>query len=148
MRRLAQQWAAEQKPSPGPSTPNSGLPTDRPASPGSASAAKPNTEPVDARSAPINPGQERVIAEWLSRGPREATAAKSNEVAGALRDAAQSAERALEDRTVPSRFDSVIRRYFQRLPSDLGVPATNPAPAKPAAAPGTVPPANPPATKP
>jgi hypothetical protein len=48
-----------------------------------------------------------------------------------LAQAAQSAERAVEDRRLPGRYDSLIRKYFRRLPETVpqaSEPAVMPAP--------------------
>lgn len=91
------------------------------------------TEIVDARPRTVSPTaeapRERVVAEWLGDG-KGGEPVSRREVQDRLVEAARSAERAVEDRVVPGRYDSVIRRYFRRLPEKV-VPAED-APAAPA----------------
>lgn len=91
-------------------------------------------EPVDARA----PGTsdrtagDQVVAEWLGRGAESADPARFAEIADRLRQATRSAEQAIGDRAVPSRFDRVLREYFRRLPAEVSPrPATEPPPASP-----------------
>ena len=108
-------------------------PEPGPARPRSEGGGGFRSEAVDAR--PKGPGREgedgqppRVVAEWLGDGKpgerieREAAAAR-------LVEAARSAERAVEERTVPGRYDSLIRRYFRRLPEKV-LPAEEVKPAQ------------------
>ncbi|MBY0263760.1 MAG: hypothetical protein K2Q20_15550, partial [Phycisphaerales bacterium] len=90
------------------------------------------TDPVDARARPV-PGstpRERVAAEWLGEGSKDGPAGtgESQEV---FRAAQRSAERAIDDRAVPARFDRLLERYFRRLPERAAgtPPAPAPAPA-------------------
>jgi hypothetical protein len=77
--------------------------------------ASPSTEPVDVRrSAPDRPA-ERVIAEWYSDRPIErAGSGAAPAPAVALREAAASAERAVEKQEVPARYSDMVRRVFKR----------------------------------
>lgn len=74
--------------------------------------ARSKTPPEGSSDAPVS-----VIAEWFGDGAH--TAASSQRVTEALGRATKSAERAIEDRAVPRRFNSAVERYFQRLPKAL-----------------------------
>lgn len=87
------------------------------------------TEVVDARrpnSQPAPGAPESVAAEWLGQGSR--TPAGDAVLARTLAQAAKSAERAIDDQTVPRRFDRVIERYFRRLPAAVKSNAESEAP--------------------
>lgn len=90
------------------------------------------TDVIDARRNPSQTpaGPERVVAEWMGKGrkpsPQEQAAAAS-----VIREAAASGQKAVEDRTLPSRYDGLLRRYFRRLPEQLGLPSAGPAPGEP-----------------
>lgn len=77
------------------------------------------TEIVDARpreSAPRGSERDQVVAEWLSP-PREGDAAPSTVTPRErLLEAARSAQKAVDDRAIPSRYDRLVQRYFRRLP--------------------------------
>lgn len=77
------------------------------------------TEIVDARpreSGPRGSEREQVVAEWLSP-PREGDAAPSTATPRErLLQAARSAQKAVDDRAIPSRYDRLVQRYFRRLP--------------------------------
>ncbi len=110
-------------------------------------AATSRTTPVDAR--PPTPterrekSRERVIAEWYAdkkpdRG-EPASAPLTADAERTVRDAVKDGEHALETEAVPSRYDKLLRRYFQRLgdraksPQDsAAAPATAPRPSQPA----------------
>lgn len=82
------------------------------------------TEVVDARrdKGDRSSGQqrERVVAEWLGDGKTAPDPSVSREeVEGQLMRAAQSAERAVDERVVHSRYDKLLRRYFRRLPENV-----------------------------
>lgn len=90
------------------------------------------TDPVDARARPV-PGstpRERVAAEWLGEGSKDGHTGTS-EAQEVFRAAQRSAERAVDDRAVPARFDRLLERYFRRLPERAAgvqpapVPATD-----------------------
>jgi hypothetical protein len=73
-----------------------------------------------------------VVAEWLGSG-RKGTATEGSDPAAArerLLDAAKAAQRAVDDRTVPRRFDRLIREFFRRVPQEMGLeePGANGAP--------------------
>lgn len=98
------------------------------------------TEIVDARP---RPGQkpesnerEEVVAEWLGEGLKNGSVSERDRAGRILEEATKSAERAVEDRSVPARFDRLLRRYFQRLPEATGVkpPSTPVQPARDAGA--------------
>ena len=79
------------------------------------------SDPVDARSRPEPGGspRERVAAEWLGRGSKDGQGV-SSEASEVFRAAQKSAERAVDDRAVPARFDRLLERYFRRLPERAG----------------------------
>jgi hypothetical protein len=69
----------------------------------------------------------RVIAEWLTEGRPEGDASRGAvDTKRRLAEAAQGAQRAIEEQQAPSRYSDIIRRYFQRLPT--AVERTAPAP--------------------
>ncbi len=96
------------------------------------------TTPVDARSAEdlAHSGHEQVVAEWLGSGDDRRTPAEKAAVVARLQQAARSAEEAIGDRVVPSRYDRILREYFRRLPAKVAPGAT---PAQPAPAPAPAP---------
>lgn len=98
-------------------------------------SSKARTEPVDARRARESreATRGRVAAEWLGEGDRTGTQA-AKELGDRIQTATRSAERAIEDRTVPSRFDSVLQRYFRTLPESVSGATNPPAKAEPAPA--------------
>jgi hypothetical protein len=92
------------------------------------------TEPVDARAAHVpgdEPPNEQVVAEWLGRGGERHSPTDPAVVQGRLREAARSAERAIGDRTVPGRYDRILREYFKRLPDKLAPAPPRPRPRPP-----------------
>ena len=91
----------------------------------SAPADPAQTELVDARRPPTaaehaTQSREQVVAEWL--GPGQKGGGSSTPSDAVLQQAARSAERAVDDRTIPPRFDRLIERYFRRLPERLREP--------------------------
>lgn len=76
------------------------------------------TEDVDARRpTQTNDDAGRVIAEWLSEGrPGADDARGAVDTRRRLTEAAQGAQRAIEEQQTPARYADLIRRYFQRLP--------------------------------
>jgi hypothetical protein len=73
------------------------------------------TEPVDARRAPQDKPSERVIAEWYSDKPIQRDgSAPAPSPAEAMREAAASADRAVEKQEVPARYSDMVRRVFKR----------------------------------
>lgn len=91
-----------------------------------------STRDVDAR----RPREERedagrVIAEWLSDGKPGASDARGTvDAQRRIAEAAQGAQRAIEEQQTPARYSEFIRRYFQRLPN--AVERSSPSPAAPA----------------
>ena len=75
-----------------------------------------------------DPNPPRVVAEWLGDG-KPGERIERDAAAARLVEAARSAERAVEERTVPGRYDSLIRRYFRRLPEKV-LPAEEVKPAQ------------------
>lgn len=86
------------------------------------------TEVVDARRREeAERDRARVVAEWLGGGtgqPGADAGAGRERAETALRRAAESAERAVDDRLVHSRYDALLRRYFRRLPENVLPPPT------------------------
>ncbi len=77
------------------------------------------TSDMDARR-PSDPEDDagRVIAEWLSEGRPEGDSSRGAvDAQRRLAEAAQGAQRAIEEQQAPSRYSDIIRRYFQRLPA-------------------------------
>jgi hypothetical protein len=103
------------------------------------------TEPIDARARTSerdgNAEQAQVVAEWLGRGDERRVPGSplpdSAAVQNRLREAARSAEQAIGERTVPGRYDRILREYFRRLPAKLADPSS------PEASPGLAPAAEP-----
>lgn len=94
------------------------------AGPESGSGAPWRTEPVDARAdrAPSTAEQDQIVAEWLGTGRKESSGeqpAATGSAEARLRQAASKAERAVEDGAVSSRYERVLRRYFERLPREV-----------------------------
>jgi hypothetical protein len=83
------------------------------------------TEIVDARDAgtgrPGTKGQrDQVVAEWLAPPtPGSATGAGPAAAAERMRRAARSAQQAVDERAIPSRYDRLVQRYFRRLPEKV-----------------------------
>lgn len=76
------------------------------------------TEIVDARpreSAGRGSERDQVVAEWLAP-PREGDAPSAVAPRERLLEAARSAQKAVDDRAIPSRYDRLVQRYFRRLP--------------------------------
>ena len=129
--------------------------------PGDRAAAEWRSEPVDAREHASDdarrPAEEQVIAEWFTpprvrpaaSGAPDAGGAESADssmeegglpapVAERLEQAAEQARRAVEDGAVSSRYERLLRKYFERLPQRVrehragGAPAGAPDAAPPA----------------
>lgn len=93
-------------------------------------------ETIDARPRgrvdPSEDSREQVVAEWLGealKGEGPSPAAEQR-----VLEAQRSAEQAIDDRAVPSRYDRVLRDYFKRLP-DKVLGASGASEAAPSAAP-------------
>jgi hypothetical protein len=74
-----------------------------------------STEDVDARR-PVEPGgRERVAGEWTdpNQQAQRGGPASTRAMADTLREAQQSAEQAIEDQVVPTRYRNV-REYFRK----------------------------------
>lgn len=95
------------------------------------------TETVDARprdQSPASDAQGRVIAEWLTRGePTRDGASGRVDAQRRIAQAAEGAQRAIEEQQTPPRYADLIRRYFRRLPD--AVERAAPAPDAPDVAP-------------
>jgi hypothetical protein len=121
-----------------------GAGSDKPSRDGQVGATEPASPTAPTASA--SPGDAgRTIAEWLSNNKSKpaSPAGPPAAVSDALRQAGQSAEQAIEQRVTPPRLNGIIRKYFDRLPGQLGVPAAPAiAPAAPAQtnSPGDAPP--------
>lgn len=82
------------------------------------------TELVDARNSgreqpAIAQSRGQVAGEWLAP-PAEGTAATTGpSPVERVRQAARSAQQAVDDRSIPARYDRMVRRYFQRLPDKV-----------------------------
>ncbi|MBX3357134.1 MAG: hypothetical protein KF745_01770 [Phycisphaeraceae bacterium] len=112
-----------------------GTPSDRPRGAEPSPPLPARTTVVDGRSTPpqgdVDPSRERVVAEWLGDG-KSGERVSRQEVEARISEAAQSAERAIgDDRTVHSRYDKLIRRYFRRLPDNIVPAGEPPAPSSP-----------------
>ncbi len=75
------------------------------------------TQTVDARSTEAGQDRrgergQRVIAEWLGEGSRGR--GQSEAFDGAVREAADGVERAIEQQSVPPGYQDLVRRVFQR----------------------------------
>ncbi|MFG0275679.1 MAG: hypothetical protein ACF8QF_11535 [Phycisphaerales bacterium] len=87
------------------------------------------TEGVDARREPEVAGDdERVVGEWYNpMGPERAAPGEvDSQAQRRLRDAAEAAERAVEDQAVPNRYRDLVKRYFRRLPEMAPAPGSPP----------------------
>ncbi|MCB9846547.1 MAG: hypothetical protein H6811_11260 [Phycisphaeraceae bacterium] len=77
-------------------------------------------EDVDLRDREAEAGaRQRVIAEWFTDedGPR-GEMSREPLLEGPIREAAQSAERAIEQQAVPARLGGLLRRVYKRLQTD------------------------------
>jgi hypothetical protein len=71
--------------------------------------------PVDARRPPREQGSERVIAEWYSNQSVGRGGPAGTQATEAIRQAAESADRAVEQQLVPARHSELVRRVFRRF---------------------------------
>jgi hypothetical protein len=87
------------------------------------------TTPVDVRRGPGRDSQPRedVIAEWYSRD-RGTGASAQPRMDQVLRQAARSAEEAIEQQVVPTRYTDLVRRVFKRYEERAEPPAHPPGP--------------------
>lgn len=112
-REQMRRWAQKQQQESG-SGAGSGMGIDNsPTAAGSADGFR--TEDVDARK-PVEPGgRERVAGEWTdpSQEIHRGGPASTRAMAETLREAQQSAEQAIEDQVVPTRYRNV-REYFRK----------------------------------
>lgn len=85
---------------------------------------------LDGRTEPVeNAGSARSF-EWYNPNTREGRGTIDRRVAAErLREAAKSAERAIEDQTVPSKYSRLLREYYRRMP-DAVKPAGDAPPAE------------------
>jgi hypothetical protein len=83
-----------------------------------------NTEPVDARQ---QGEASQVLAEWFPDRDQPRDERTTQNVATRLRQAAQSARRASDRRSLPPRSRDAVRRYFDRL-DELASPKQAPTP--------------------
>ncbi len=78
---------------------------------------------LDARRAPEGRPRERVIAEWYSnRPPATGEHAARATPAEEVRRAADAADRAIEQQTVPARYSDLVRRVFKRYAEQVATP--------------------------
>jgi hypothetical protein len=83
------------------------------------------TDVVDARpreGEQQSPTGGRVAGETSGDGKPGAPMLSKQEAAEAVRRATENVERAIDDRTIPGRYDRLLRRYFKRLPEKLDTP--------------------------
>lgn len=98
------------------------------------------TELVDARdsgtaSPRSSPSRDQVVAEWLAPPALGGSATPgAPSPAARMRQAARSAQKAVEERAIPARYDRLVQRYFRRLPDEVARRAQQ-NPSTPAAAP-------------
>lgn len=113
-REQMRRWAQKQREESG-SGDGSGMGVDNTPIPADSTGGF-RTQDVDARRPSDRAASERVAGEWTDpnqqpeRGP---TTTSNREIATTLRDAQKSAEQAIEDQTVPSRYRNV-REYFRK----------------------------------
>jgi hypothetical protein len=90
-----------------------------------------------------DPRRDRVMGELFDPERRAAQGGgvSRDDVSSILQQAARDGEQAIEDRSVPARYDRLLRRYFQRLPARV-LPTTSPSEVAPLA-PDAVPSAGP-----
>ncbi len=135
---MAQQFAKDnQRNTPPGSRPptQQGTPPDQPGTDGprgnsdvppSSLESKPAQDTLDLRkNASKNASRDdRVIAEWLGQRDKGAPGIDTDpaDAARVLQRAAESAQRAVDDRLVPSRYDRLIERVYRVLPKALGIP--------------------------
>ncbi len=94
-------------------------------------------EPVDARPPPGQAGVDedqagRTIAEWLGEpgeGLGDGGAGAPDELAEGVRSAQRGAQRAVDDRAVPKRYEELIRRVYERYGQRVSPPAQPATPA-------------------
>lgn len=137
---LRRRWLGDRPPVPTP--PGSG--PDPGTVPGAGAAGDVGEPPAFGDFADVDlrdesgPG-DATIAEWLQEGDAgggEGPASRQTHVGQARR----AAERAVERSTVPSRYHSLIERYFGRLPETAERAAARGRPARPSSAPPPPPP--------
>ncbi|MGQ0629002.1 MAG: hypothetical protein ACT4PL_13000, partial [Phycisphaerales bacterium] len=65
--------------------------------------------------------KDQVLAEWLGKPDesRDRTSTAPSNASETHRRAAEAAQRAVDDRVVPSRYDRLIERYFRTLPKKV-----------------------------
>lgn len=87
---------------------------------------------IDARSEAVeNAGNARSF-EWYNPNAREGRGTIDGRVAAErLREAAKSAERAIEDQTLPSKYSRLLREYYRRMPDAVKPAETGDEPAPP-----------------
>jgi hypothetical protein len=77
------------------------------------------TDFVDARPKDGAPTEGRIAGELPGDGKPGAPMLSKQETQEAIQRAKQGAQRAIDDRTIPGRYDRLLRRYFQRLPAKV-----------------------------
>jgi len=83
-------------------------------------------------------GPERTVSQWLGSGNKPGTGPADPDAGQAvIEQATRGAQQAVEDRTVPRSLDSLIERWYRRLPDAVGVKpsAAKPNPAEPNSSP-------------
>lgn len=85
--------------------------------------ARPMEAASETMAVPPSPGaapSERVIAEWRSDRPGADPAVSRREMAESFQRAAESAERAVEQQTVPQQRRELVKRVFRRFAERAG----------------------------
>ncbi len=72
------------------------------------------TTPLDARDPSESSEDGRVVAQWFADGPRTEGGASRRAMQEGIREAARSAEEALEQQAVPPARRDLVRRVFER----------------------------------
>lgn len=88
-----------------------------------------SNEPVDARRPAADQPRERAVAQWFADQPPDRGAAPGRAAMDEqLRRAAEGAERAIEQQSVPGRYSDLVRRVFRRYEERAvsGPPARKP----------------------
>lgn len=104
--------------------PDGGLAPDDTAPPTGQVYGPARTEVVDARGTgakrPGMSGQrDQVVGEWLAPPTPGSARATGPTAEDRMRQAAKSAQQAVDDRAIPSRYDRLVQRYFRRLPEKV-----------------------------
>ncbi len=89
------------------------------------------TADVDARHEGVESAGKSRSFEWYNPNAREGRGTVDGRVAAErLREAAKSAERAIEDQTLPSKYSRLLREYYRRMPDAVKPSESESAPAE------------------